>query len=367
MIKFDNYKEDWNDGYYHISKDIHDYPDAWLYVIYSRRGPGKTYSGLLHPLTNDFQIAYMKRTKEDVNTIMKTTPLDYDNDKSPYKPINRDFNTTIYPKRIDNGIGSFYEVNQDGEYIGHPLSYILAFNALKLIKGIDLSDVEWMIVDEFIPLPGEVVRRDEGRQLLSLYMTINRDRQTRGRPPLKLILFSNAENISCPIISTLEIMDDIAEMETNGEGVRYIKKRKIFIRHIQEDEYPMSEEEKIGIFEGMQGTAWFDCAFGGSFSYNDFSNVQKLSMKRMVPRVMIFYHRKPYYIYQNPNNGMWYATRSQTNVSIPVYDLDLENDQKKFYTDWGIQLRINCINGLMKFETYTLYDLIINYKKIFTL
>ena len=38
--------EDYNDGYYHFSKDVADFPDAGTFIVWSRRGPGKTYSFL---------------------------------------------------------------------------------------------------------------------------------------------------------------------------------------------------------------------------------------------------------------------------------------------------------------------------------
>ena len=37
--------EDYKDGYYHISEDLKKYPDAWVYVKWSLRDPGKTYRG----------------------------------------------------------------------------------------------------------------------------------------------------------------------------------------------------------------------------------------------------------------------------------------------------------------------------------
>ena len=42
----DIYLYDFDDGYYHFYKDVIDYPDADIYVVWSRRGPGKTYSFL---------------------------------------------------------------------------------------------------------------------------------------------------------------------------------------------------------------------------------------------------------------------------------------------------------------------------------
>ena len=43
-------EERFDDGYYHIRKDMLDYPDAVVYCTYSRRGPGKTYGLLLTTL-----------------------------------------------------------------------------------------------------------------------------------------------------------------------------------------------------------------------------------------------------------------------------------------------------------------------------
>ena len=47
------------------------------------------------------------------------------------------------------------------------------------------------------------------------------------------------------------------------------------------------------------------------------------------------------------------------------YNLDKEMDQRRFYYDHCIDLLNSSILGRMYFDTYTMYDLIINYKKRF--
>ena len=54
-------KEDFNDSYYHFAKDLQDYPEAGAYVVWSRRGPGKTYSFLRYCVDNGIFFIYMKR------------------------------------------------------------------------------------------------------------------------------------------------------------------------------------------------------------------------------------------------------------------------------------------------------------------
>ena len=59
----DNWME--NKKYYHFNDDLEKYKDAWCFVVWSRRGPGKTYSALRYSYENNIPICYMKRTKDD--------------------------------------------------------------------------------------------------------------------------------------------------------------------------------------------------------------------------------------------------------------------------------------------------------------
>jgi len=47
------------------------------------------------------------------------------------------------------------------------------------------------------------------------------------------------------------------------------------------------------------------------------------------------------------------------------WDLNKENHQKLFWVEYGQELRVDCIEDNFKFEKYTMYDLIMNYKKFF--
>lgn len=360
----DNYSEDYNDGYYHVGKDLEDYPDAWCVVVWSKRGPGKTYSGLWYSYGHRIKIMYTKRTVEDVNLICaggeRSATL------SPYKAINRDKGTNIKAEKIQDGLGAFYECAEDGEPVGDYVALIMALNKIKTVKGFDASDIDWLLVDEFIPQIGERTSAGikEGELLLDLYMTISRDRVKRGLPDLKLILFANAEEIATPITNTLELVDDMAEMNATGERIRYLADRGILLHHITNEEVPLTEkEQKSGIYRAMADTNWGRKSFGGEFANNDFSNVQRCSIKNMQPLIHLKHKNHNYYIYIR-DDGFYYMTTSHAVCEIN-YDLNLENDQRLFYDSWWFDLRNACINGDMKFKKYSMYDLLVNYKKYF--
>lgn len=358
-------QEDFNDGYYHIGKDIEAYPDAVIYIVWSRRGPGKTYSALRYPY-HRFRTLYMKRTNKDVKTICEYAG-DIDFDPSPWSPLNRDFGINVKPRLLKDGLGAFYDSDHEGNPVGPVVNYVASLNAIKTLKGMDLTAAEWIIFDEFIPQAGEVVKKAEGDMLLDLYETVNRDRRKRGRPGLKLILFANAEEISTHITNALEVVDDMAEMQAAGKNILYIEERGILLHHITEADFPMQDIEKHDMYRVMKGTAWAEKSFGGDFSKNDFSAVKQMSLKHYRCLYHIIYRRNnSAYIYLSNKDGCYYMS-SRPGKFIQEYDLNRENQQKKFWLDHGMQLRDACINDRMLFEKYSYYDLIINYSKFYDL
>lgn len=355
-FKYENY----NDGYYHFGADIEKYPDAWLYIVWSRRGPGKTYSVLWNAYHNNIPLIYMKRTNKDIERIcMKRDDVEF----SPWVPINRDKGTDLIPMKLMDGIAAFYHQNDEGEATGAPVQYAVSLNTVKDVKGIDFSFADWLVLDEFIPQAGEIVKRAEGEMLLDFYMTVTRDRQKRGRKPLKLILFANAEQISTPITNELDIIDTLAWMNGTDTSEFYDEKRKIYFHHLRAEDYPLTAEEMTGIYEGMMGTAWWRKSFGGEFSKNDFSCVKKMSLKHSKPMIHLKYKDHDYYIYLK-DNGTWYMCKSKATC-LYNYDLSKESDQVAFHIDHQYELFESWVDGNMFFQTYSMYDLIIYYKDHF--
>ena len=362
---YKNACEDTADGYYHFGKDVYNFPDAWCYVVWSRRGPGKTYSALWYHTYNNFPIIYAKRTVEDVNTICQGANS-ANVDLAPYVPITRDKLVDIEPEKITNGLGAFYRT-LDGEKQGAALSYCMALNKIKSVKGFEASVCDWVLLDEFIPQIGERVNHREGEQLLDLYMSVLRDRVKRGLPELKLVLFANAEDISTPITRELEIIDTMAQLNNSDQdNYYYDEERRIMLHHIVNEEVPAvkMQDKKLGIYEAMKNTSWGKKTFEGEFANNDFSNVCNMSLKNMTGFCHLKYKAHDYYIYLRSKDGMYYMTTSQTKCQFE-YNLYLENDQKRFYEEIYFTLRDACINDLFKFKTYSMYDLMINYKKFF--
>lgn len=346
--------------YYDIREDIKAYPDAWCYLVWSKRGPGKTYSTLRMCIEDKKKFVFLKRTKDDVD-VLCARKKGVNFDMSPFVPLNRDFAWNIKPQKIQKGLAGFYYANNEGEPAGDPVGYCVALSAAADIKGFDLSECDFLIFDEFIPKSYEIVKRNEGDALLDIYMTISRDRIKRGRGELKLICLANATSINNPTFNILDVTDQAAELDVYENEYLYSPERKIMMHNIRPQSID-DGEEKSGIEIAMEGTAWHEMSFGGHFAYDDFSSVKHQRLKGYQPYVSYIYKKKQVYIYMK--DGYYYATYSKTD-KCPVFNLARENEQKRFFLEYIIDLREACIEDKMKFTHYTMYDLIVNYKKIF--
>ena len=157
----------------------------------------------------------------------------------------------------------------------------------------------------------------------------------------------------------------MVELSRTGKSHLYIEERGIILHHITLEEVPLTDTEKKGIYKGMYGTGWFHKAFEGEFTHNDFSNVTRRTLKRSKGYIHLHYKTHDYYIYLNQENGVYFMCSRPIRCMFD-FDLNRENEQKNFWINYGIDLRNSCIDEKMKFEKYSMYDLIINYKKIFS-
>ena len=349
-----------NDIYYNIADDIRS--DRWCYIVIGGRSTGKTYGALKMCMDLKKKFVFLKRTIDDVKLLCNRGRLsEYNIDLSPFKPINRDTGSNIQAQLISaNGIGGFWEHDDANQPIGQPIGYVLALSAVQKFKGFDLSECDYIIFDEFIPQPWERVSKKEGEQVMDLYKTVSRDREIRGREPLKLICLANAVSISNPMCNILEITDIIADMSLKGIDGFTID--GVFIRILQSNDFKQEEEKSI-IYKRMAHTSWGRMALSNEFAYDDFSAVGSVNMKGYRCICRIRYKSDHWYVYRKGRK--YFITASASTKYKKDYNLNLENDQKLFNIEQRLDIKEACINHDVVFSTYTMYDVIMNYVKYF--
>ena len=350
--------------YYNVEDDITDINDFWCYIIIGGRNTGKTYSTLKSCYLNNRKFVFVKRTLEDIDLMCDRKGEGIEFDVSPFKSINRDIGSNVKAMKVKKGLGGFYKCDEEGEPTGTPIGYICALSGVSKVKGFDMSDCDWLVFDEFIPQPWDRINRREGEQLMDLYKTVSRDREHRGKPALKLICLANATKISNPVTNVLEVTDKLVDMQSQHNAYFKDIDRGIFVHQIIDNLAFMEEERKSQIYKAMANTEWGQMALNNNFAYDDFTAVKKNNLKGYVPIVGVKFKSNTYYIYMK--NGNYYMTFAPAKY-VKIYNLKVENEQKAFYVDYCLDLQDENINGNFEFETYTMYDLIANYKNFFKL
>lgn len=360
-VDFDIFKR-----YYDLQDDLDKYPNAWLYIVMSKRGPGKTYSSLFKMVNEDIRFAFLKRTKEEVNILVKGAEKAKDLDPSPFFPLNRDFGWNIKPIAAFNGYAGFYDmVESDGEEVpGKFIGYVISASLGSNLKGSDFSVCDYMIWDEFIEQPLDVIKKKLGEGVLNIYDTIKRDRKKRGRPELKFVCLANAVKADCNFLRAVRLVDVVVEMDMKGIEYWYDEKTRVMIHIIDSDFDKEEDYTPDGIELLMAGTPWYESNYGAHFAYNDFTALgrEKLNGHKCIMKIL--YQDREYFLYRKANTYYFCQIRGQTDK---IYNLNRENQQKLFYEEYGVDLRQAAIEDRVIFSDYTGYDLIVNYKKNFVL
>lgn len=367
MNKNDKYAKQ----FYDFEEDIKEYPDAWVYLVIGGRNTGKTYSVLKKYRKEGKVFGFIKRTNNDIKTLCagakigkRMTENDARIDFSPFKSLNRDIGWNVHAFKIPEvEVGGFWDCNEEGNPHGDPCGYIFSLHAIGDIKGFDVTDIKVLVFDEFIPKKWERADRTEGDQLMDLYKTVDRGREHIGLEPLKLICLANATTVDNPVFNTLEVTDTVVDMKAKGIDKLYIEERGIFIHILEMNEEFMEIEQQGMIYKAMHNTNWGRMAFDNDFGYDDFTAVGNHSIKGMQCYISIKHKNSTYYIWSDGQCLVMNNSRGNPQLQ---YDLNVERDQARFMDDGMLyECKSACIQHKMFFKSYTMYNLIMNYKKIF--
>lgn len=359
--------------YYDIKDDFEKYPDATIYIIIGGRGRGKTYSALDFPISRGRQFVFVKRTNIDVTILCAgATQLNRSShntarlDISPVEPLNRDKGYNIHPVTIPKveGIAGFWNCTPEGDPVGEPIGYIASLNAIDKVRGFEMSNADYLIFDEFIAQKYERVNQSEGDSLLNMYKTVSRDREHRGKQPLKLILLANAMSIVNPVLDEFNLVDTIASMAINEIEYKYIDNRGILIHLVEDNPEFYEKESQSAIYRAMEGTKWREMALENVFAYDDFSAIGKPRLKGYHCVDCFYYKRKEYYIYRNGNK---YCVCGTNGKYHNYYNLDTDAGKYSFYNDWVFELKNATIREKCIYTSFRVYNAIMNFKKVFAI
>lgn len=308
--------------------DIRDHKLSAINIIIGGRGIGKTYSALYYMLEEGKPFIYLRNT--DVQ--LKECVTSFGN---PFKRINADKGRNIYFKSEKS-----HSLIYDGDLEdGRPIGYGLALSVFENLRGVDLSDVRYVVFDEFIEKRSLSFKQFEC--FISFYETVNRNRELLGEPPLQVFLLSNAQKLDNPILAGYNVMHVIESMIRRGQHDYHDK--ALYINLPESDVSTM--KANTANYQLIHGTKIADEALNNKFAFDSFYGIQRRNLNEYVPICQI----DGIYIYKHKSGGRLYACHAQAQ-NIPVFSS--RDNRTAFLRAYGRKLFDAAAKGYLEYSNF---------------
>ena len=287
-------------------------PSSFISVV-GARGVGKTY-GIFKKLTKEKKkFIYLRRLKSQLDQCGKL-------EGNPFKKINEDTSMDIKPFS-SGGIISFREVDKNGSIIAVGVALSVVAN----VRGIDFSDYDYIVFDEFIASSGERPIKNEFSAFLNFYETVNRNRELEGKNAVKCIMLGNANTLINPYFSAWHFMKTAVRMITGGQMVwRSADQTRMIILLLHS---PISEKKKDTALYQNANEDFIQMALDNAFK-TDETKIKSEPLKEYNHIVSV----GELGIYRHKSERKYYV--SATQAGQPYYDafgIGLKMFQQDFY------------------------------------
>lgn len=297
-------------------------------IIIGGRGIGKTYSTLDFLIQNKEPFIYLRNTDAQ----LEECSGEFGN---PFKKLNKDkgYDIQLYRHKKHSVIID----NLDNEKC---LGYGVALSTFENLRGVDLSDIKYVVFDEFIE--NRKLTFDQFKTFQNFYETVNRNRELLGEAPLLCILLSNSQSLNNPILIGYNIVGMIEGMVKSGQ-----RKHKSAGMLILLPKSEISELKKqTANYKMLKGTRIYEENLNNKFANDSFYGIIKRNLREYIPACRI----DDIYIYKHKSNGKYYICSSQ---AINIQEYTSKENGMLFYRAYGRQLLLSYAAGNVEFSDFT--------------
>ena len=307
--------------------------EAVFIFIYGGRGTGKTYGTLKEMIESDTRFIYLRRLQSQVDIAKR-------DDLQPFKKLNDDMGWNIMPFPVNKYISAFYDsdMNDDGKIIpvGTSKGLMTSLSTFSNLRGVDGSDIQAIILDEFIPELNERPIKGEADALFNAYETINRNRELNGEPPVKLICLANSNRIDNPLFMELGLIRKAEQIRKNGNEFIYDPKRKMLLIDLYMSK--ISEEKaETSLYKLTRGTEFYNMAIKNAFINEERGRIQSKNIKEYKPLVNI----GEITVYKHKSKNEYYVTSfcSGSPEKYTTGEKDRARFRKRYFNLWKAYMR----------------------------
>ena len=325
------------DGWFNAPEVVED-PAVFIFCT-GARGTGKTYGVLKYLIEQGETFIYLRRTQEE-------SDLQGKSDTSSIQKIIDDLHLDALYGKIAKKISLI--TTDSGANI-----FCCALSTFASVRGVNFSEVKYIVYDEMIPEAHAHRIKHEGMALMNLYETVNRNRELSGEDPVKFIGLSNSLNIANDIFIEFNLISPAEQMLSSGEEIRRIGNKLLIIMQNS----PISErKQKTALYQAASDD-FIAMAIKNKFILNDFSYVRKRNLREYLPYIQI----GDLYVYDHKSTDEFYVSFSRCETKEKY--LSNTNDLRRLRREqWD--LYCDYLDGYVRFENYNAVALFEKYFNI---
>lgn len=300
-------------------------------MIISARGLGKTFGALKflvdHYRETGEQFIYMRRMEGEADLV--ATP-----EGNPFVPIMK-----VYPeydvriRKVSKDVRGFF---LDGDE--KPCGLIVALSTFYKRRSVSYDEVTNVFYDEFIPEKIARPLKGEAEALFQALETIGRNREIQGRPPLHVVLASNANTIDNPVLLSLGLVNRVMDMVRKHVPIWTDGKDITVIVPFNSPISKAKSETSLYRLTSRNRNDFTRIALDNEFGEEITDNVRPMNLKQYSPVCQI----GEIYIYRHKSERRWYVSAHGTGTFKKTYsvgDMGLKRFKREQSRLWMAHLR----------------------------
>lgn len=337
--------------------------DIYIYYFCGGRGIGKTYGALdlcRKVGTNEWVIdssaveqkfMYLRRTGVEAQSVAAP-------ESCPFKAYNRNEGYNISAEfNAKLGFGKFF-MDVEGKEHKH-IGYCAALSTFANLRGVDFSDVQFILYDECIPEnKNKHPLKDEGFLLLNMLETINRNRIIEGKPEVILCMLSNPIDLGSPLLSQLNVTPILNMMIFKNQDKYTDRERSLHIEKYRNHKVSKAKAQSA-LYKFASSTGFNERALSGDFLDNDLGLIKKVNLTEYTAYLTL----ENICVYQHKTDGTYYISQTVTPARYVFRAYEREKFRTVFY--WLYKLLV--VERKVFYDNYNtkvVFDAMINFKPL---
>ena len=277
------------------------------------RGIGKTFGIFKKFIKEKKKFIYLRRLKSQLE-------ISASEDGNPFKKLNTALETDIKPYKKDGMVRFCY-----GDKNGELAALGIALSVVANIRGIDFSDYDYIVFDEFIPNTNEHPIKNEFAAFENFLETVNRNRELEGCEAVTCIMLGNANKLDNPYFAGWHFMKTAVNMIRGNQMVwRKPDGSRINIMLLNS---PISEKKRETVLYKNASRDFIEMSLDNAFR-TDETSIRSEPLKEYIHIVSC----GEIGIYKHKTGTKYYV--SSTVCNAPFYDaygISLKMFQHDFY------------------------------------